>query len=87
MRFIKRAQGLGFALEEIRELLSLRAAPKARCGDVRKRAEEKMRDIDEKVRSLRRMKNALGKLVSECRREGPVTQCPILEALDKEESA
>ncbi len=87
VRFIKRAQELGFSLKEIHELLSLRAAPRARCGDVRERAEEKMRDIDEKMRSLRRMKRALGNLVSECHGDGPVTECPILEALDTEDAA
>lgn len=87
VRFVKRAQELGFSLEEIRELLSLRAAPKARCTDVRERAEDKIRDIDKKMRSLRRMKSALRKLVSECRGEGPVTECPILEALDTEKAA
>ena len=87
VRFIKRAQELGFSLEEIRELLSLRAAPKTRCADVRQRAEEKIQDIEEKVRVLRRMKKALGKLVSECRSDGPVTECPILEALDTEKAA
>ena len=84
VRFIKRAQDLGFTLKEIQELLSLRAAPRARCGDVRERAEAKVRDIDEKVRTLQAMRTALTKLVRECSGSGPVTKCPILEALDSE---
>jgi len=84
VRFIKRAQDLGFTLKEIQELLSLRAAPRARCGDVRERAEAKVRDIDEKVRTLQAMRTALTKLVGECSGSGPVTKCPILEALDSE---
>ncbi len=87
VRFIKRVQELGFSLAEIKELLSLRASPKSRCSDVRARAEAKIADVDEKMRALRRMKKALGKLVSECTREGPVTDCPILEALNTEETA
>lgn len=87
VRFIKRAQELGFTLAEIKELLSLRAAPKSRCSDVRVRAAAKIEDIDEKMRTLRRMKKALGKLVTECSGKGPVAECPILEALDTEESA
>lgn len=86
VRFIKRAQEIGFTLAEIEELLSLRASPKSRCGDVRARATAKMEDIDEKMRTLRRMKKALSKLVSECSGKGPVTECPILEALDTEET-
>ena len=83
VRFIKRAQELGFTLEEINDLLSLRAAPKARCGDVRQRAKTKLDDIDEKMRTLRRMKKALAGLVAQCSGRGPVTDCPILEAIDE----
>lgn len=85
VRFIKRAQELGFTLKEIQELLSLRAAPRARCADVRKRAEIKVQDIDDKIRTLQAIRKALTKLIGECSGEGPVTQCPILEALDSED--
>ncbi len=84
VRFIKRAQELGFSLDEIGDLLSLRAAPKARCADVRRRAEAKLDDIDEKMRTLRRMKKALAGLVAQCSGRGPVTDCPILEAIDQQ---
>lgn len=84
VRFVKRAQELGFTLKEIQELLSLRAAPRARCGDVRLRAEAKLQAIDAKMRTLRAMRRALTKLVAECSGSGPVTDCPILEALDSE---
>jgi len=84
--FVKGAQELGFSLRDIEELLSLRAAPKARCADVRTRAEAKMRDIDEKLRTLRRMRKALARLVGQCSGKGPITNCPILESLDTEVS-
>ena len=83
VRFIKRAQELGFSLKEIAELLSLRAAPKAHCGGVRRRAEVKLDDIDEKMRDLRRMKKALSGLVVQCSGLGPISECPILEAIDE----
>ncbi|MGH7966196.1 MAG: MerR family transcriptional regulator, partial [Candidatus Binatia bacterium] len=86
LRFIKHAQALGFSLKEIKELLSLRAAPKAQCADVRKRAEAKITDIEEKIRALQAMRKALSKLVAECSGRGPITDCPILESLDAEES-
>jgi len=85
VRFIKRAQELGFTLDEIKELLSLRAAPGARCDDVRERAEAKLQDIHLRIRTLRAMRTALAQLVVECSGAAPVAECPILEALDGEE--
>jgi MerR family mercuric resistance operon transcriptional regulator len=86
VRFIKRAQELGFSLKEIMELLSLRAAPKTRCGEIRERAEAKITDIEEKIASLQAMKTALSKLVAECSGDGPITDGPILEAFDSQKS-
>ena len=82
VQFIKRAQELGFSLREIEELLSLRAAPRARCADVRRRAELKLKDIDERVRTLRAMGGALSGLIAECAGKKPVSECPILESFD-----
>jgi MerR family mercuric resistance operon transcriptional regulator len=86
VRFIKRAQDLGLSLKEIKELLALRAAPKTQCGAVRERTVAKIKDIEEKIRGLQAMKKALAKLVAECSGRGPITKCPILEALDAEDS-
>jgi len=85
VRFIKRAQDLGFTLNEIKELLELRASPRSSCEDVRARSHAKIRDIDEKVRTLEAMRKALAKLVRTCSGRGPVTECPILESLEDEE--
>jgi MerR family mercuric resistance operon transcriptional regulator len=87
VRFIKRAQELGFTLKEIKELLALRAAPRTRCADVRERAESKVYDIDDKIRTLQAMRKALTKLIGECSGSGPVSQCPILEAIDSKDEA
>jgi MerR family mercuric resistance operon transcriptional regulator len=80
--FIKHAKELGFSLKEILELLSLRVDPNTTCGDVKKRAEVKVADIDEKIRALQKMKRALTKLVTLCRGRGPTSECPILEVLN-----
>jgi MerR family mercuric resistance operon transcriptional regulator len=85
VRFVKRAQELGFSLKEVKELLSLRATPRAKCGDVLQRAEGKIRDIDDKIATLRGMRKALLELMEECEGNLPVTQCRILEALAKKE--
>ena len=82
--FILRAKGLGFTLVEIRELLSLSAAPEACCKDVRDRAQTKIADIEARVAQLLAMKKALEGLVEQCTGVGPTTDCPILEALEED---
>ena len=82
VRFIKRAQELGFSLKEIKELLALRFDPATNCGDVRNRAEEKLTDIDQKIRDLQRIKKTLARLTTSCPGRGAMSDCPILECLD-----
>ena len=83
IRFIKRAQELGFTLTEIEELLRMRSDRTASCAEVRAAARSKIDGIELKIRSLRAMKRALGMLVDSCRSERSIRECPILEALDK----
>jgi len=84
LRFIRKAKELSFSLREIGDLLSLRAQPGGQCADVRDRAEEKIRDIQQKIVSLESMRAALEELVQECAGTGPQSECPILNALDTE---
>ncbi|MBI1355726.1 MAG: MerR family transcriptional regulator [Acidobacteria bacterium] len=85
VRFVKRAQELGFTLNEIRELLTLRSGgDEVRCADVRAQASLKLRDIERKIRSLQTIRKALSQLVTQCSGSGPVAACPILEALEPE---
>ncbi|HJT75997.1 MAG TPA: MerR family DNA-binding protein [Gemmataceae bacterium] len=84
LRFIRRAKELGFTLKEIGELLALRLDPDTSCAEVKGRAKAKIDDIDAKIRDLQRMGQALGKLVASCRGRGPISACPILDALDNE---
>jgi MerR family transcriptional regulator, copper efflux regulator len=86
IQFIRHAQGLGFTLRDIRELLALRVSPEATCGDVKHAAEVKLIGIQAKIRSLQRMKHALRKLVSACDGQSATAQCPIIEALETEET-
>ncbi len=82
VRFIKRAQELGFSLREIKELLGLRFDPGTDCADVRERAEAKLSDIEQKIADLRRMKKALSRLATACPGRGAADDCPILASLD-----
>ena len=81
IQFIKRAKELGFTLQEVQELLNLRVDPDTPCAMVKRRADLKIIDIEEKLRSLKRIKKALNKLAATCSGRGPVGDCPILEAL------
>lgn len=85
LRFIKRAKELGFSLKEIKELLALRVDPTITCAEVRSKAQAKVADIEEKIETLQRMKKALVKLTKACNGRGPVSECPILDALEPEE--
>lgn len=84
LRFIRRAKDLGFTLKEINELLSLRLDPSASCADVKSRTDQKIADIETKIRTLQRMKRALLKLSKACNGHGSSDECPILDALDGE---
>lgn len=83
LRFIRRAKNLGFTLRQIGELLEMRVDPGATCGDVRRRAETKIADIDRRIADLRRMKSALKALAAECEGDGPLRICPIVGALER----
>ena len=85
IRFIKRAQELGFTLKEIVELLSLRIDPDTDRGEVKQRAEAKLADIEGKIRDLERMKQALTTLATACSGCGPTSECPNLEGMQGEE--
>jgi MerR family mercuric resistance operon transcriptional regulator len=50
---------------------------------VKNRAEEKIDDIQAKIRTLQKMKKALAKVTKACSGRGGTSECPILEALDK----
>lgn len=82
IRFVKRAQDLGFTLAEIEELIALRDADGRRRGAARALAEAKMRDIDKKLAQLQAMRSALHTLVDSCVCGKRRPTCPIFEALD-----
>jgi MerR family copper efflux transcriptional regulator len=85
IRFIRHAKELGFSLGEISELLSLRLDPETTCIEVKRRAEDKLRDIERKIQALQGMRGVLAELAGVCKGRGPLSDCPILEALDREE--
>jgi MerR family mercuric resistance operon transcriptional regulator len=86
LRFIRQAKGLGFSLDEVRELLALRVDRSKTCGDVRTRARAKIAEIQARIDDLARMKAALDRLAATCAGGGPTSECPILDALEAGEA-
>ncbi|MBI4403166.1 MAG: MerR family transcriptional regulator [Deltaproteobacteria bacterium] len=82
IQFIKKAQELGFSLKDAKELLSLRIKPNTTCAVVKTKASQKIASIDEKIQDLERMKSALAKLTTACDERGPISECPILDAVE-----
>lgn len=83
VRFIKRAQDLGFTLKQIQELLRLRRGGRSN-RTVRAIAETKLQDIEAKIARLHSMRRALAGLVEvcSCPNASSTPTCPIIEALD-----
>lgn len=79
LRFIKRAQALGFTLEEIGALLTLDAA--CVCGETRALAVRKLGLIKQKMADLAAMRQALGDLVQQCDDGNGEASCPIIDVL------
>ena len=83
IRFIKRAQELGFTLEEAHELLQLSVTAEADRADVRAVAQNKIEEVEEKMRALQRIRDTLAELVDACDGHGSTSECPILHALEE----
>ncbi|MBM3105856.1 Hg(II)-responsive transcriptional regulator [Pseudomonas sp. V1] len=79
LRFIKRAQALGFTLSEIVGLLTLNEA--CACADTRALAARKLILIEQKMAELATMRQVLGELVVQCYAGDGGTPCPIIEVL------
>jgi len=84
IKFIKRAQELGFTLSEIKELLELRMDENSSCSQIKREAQVKYQNVVEKIRDLQRIKETLAGLIDTCSGKGPKGECPILGALEGE---
>ncbi len=70
IRFIKRAQKLGFTLDQIRQILSLQGNRPATCQCVLRMAESSLAEVETKLRDLQAFRDALAKNVTEWRKSG-----------------
>lgn len=81
VRFVRRAQKLGFRLEEIDTLLDLSAGGPASCEAARELATAKLAELDEKLASLTAMRESLLRLIDTCGRPRDRRECPLLQAI------
>ena len=80
LRFIRRAKTLGFSLDDIAELLRLNDGG-GRRGAVRALASRRLAEIEQKLTELSRMRDTLRHVVFQCRGDGPLAGCPIIDAV------
>ena len=79
IRFIKRAQDLGFSLDEIAQLLQLQDGIDRRA--IRRISSQRLAQIETKLADLKRMQRVLKHLVAACEEAPPDRPCPIIETL------
>jgi DNA-binding transcriptional MerR regulator len=85
VEFIKRAQALGFTLDEIDGLLTLRVTPGRGCKTVERRARSAIARLDRHLAELHHMRRALARLTDACRAKHATDECPLLEAIEPHE--
>ena len=84
--FIRRARALGFAIEEVRTLLTLADQRRRPCAEVRVVATAHLEEVRAKIADLRAMERVLRETVARCA-DGRRTDCPLIEALYGEDRA
>jgi MerR family mercuric resistance operon transcriptional regulator len=82
LRFIKRAQELGFALDEVEELLHLDSGGPDSCEAARALAEHRRTDLETRILHLQRMHDSLANLVATCDLPRADRSCALLDAID-----
>jgi MerR family transcriptional regulator, mercuric resistance operon regulatory protein len=83
VRFIKRAQELGFALSEIETLLELSKGGPRDCDRAQALAQAKIAELDRKIASLRAMRDSLGRLVATCQLPRKERECPLIDSISR----
>jgi len=80
LRFIRRAQELGFTLDEIGELLRLQDGGDRRA--IRRIARMRLEQVESRLSDLQRMRGALQHVIHDCEHAPGAPRCPIIEAID-----
>lgn len=80
IRFIKRAQELGFTLQEIKMLLALGAQ---QCSETREMAETKLKLVQNKIQDLQSIESTLKDLIQHCETRQGDDVCPIIYSISQ----
>ena len=84
LRFVRRAQELGFTLDEVAELLHLDDGGPESCDAARELAERRRDDLAVRIRDLQRMHDSLSELVATCDLPRADRRCALLTSIGKE---
>jgi MerR family transcriptional regulator, mercuric resistance operon regulatory protein len=82
VRFVKRAQQLGFTLNDIEELLHLAGGGPASCEAAKTMARTRIADLERRIQELAGMRDALSRLVDTCERPRKDRDCPLLHDIE-----
>lgn len=85
LRFIRQAQGLGFSLNEVKELLALEEGK--HCREAERLGSLKLVAVRERLAQLRQVERALAGLVAQCHCNTGTVSCPLIAALETEQAA
>ena len=92
LRFVRRMQGLGFSLQEIKELMGVRADRTHACSAVREFLKTKLADVTVRIRELQQLESELNADLRKCNRAlkqqgGKTCGCPVLEGEERTSNA
>ena len=89
LKFVRKAQELGFSLNEIRELLILRSNHVPACSHVKELLDQKVVAVEEKIRELQDLERSLKRALRKCKRELKIASagheecCPVIEEINR----
>lgn len=86
LRFIRRCRGLGFPLDQIRELLALSSDAAQPCDEVDRLTADHLAEVERKIADLTRLAGELRRISASCQGGGTISRCRILDAISPDET-
>jgi DNA-binding transcriptional MerR regulator len=89
LKFVRKAQELGFSLNEIRELLILRSDHVPACSHVKELLDQKVVAVEQKISELQDLERSLKQALQKCKRELRIASarheecCPVIEEINR----